>query len=170
MLKIKITRASLVMLLIFSLVLAACNESQTVSDSNGSSGNNTADGDKVLTIARGTDMDTFDIHDHNNTSTEAIHVNMFDYLVKMDRNQEPFPVLAESWETVEDTVWRFKLREGVTFHNGDPFTAEDVKFTVERVSKDETLIEHPSWAGVEEVNVVMNTPSTLLRNIQIQSC
>lgn len=154
MLKIKITRASLVMLLIFSLVLAACNESQTVSDSNGSSGNNTADGDKVLTIARGTDMDTFDIHDHNNTSTEAIHVNMFDYLVKMDRNQEPVPVLAESWETVEDTVWRFKLREGVTFHNGDPFTAEDVKFTVERVSKDETLIEHPSWAGVEEVNVV----------------
>ena len=42
------------------------------------------------------------------------------------------PGLAESWENVDDTTWRFKLRDGVTFHNGNAFTAEDVVYTVER--------------------------------------
>ncbi|GAJ98549.1 ABC transporter substrate-binding protein [Geomicrobium sp. JCM 19055] len=108
-----------------------------------------------LTIALGTDIVTFDIHDHNNTSTEAVHVNMFDYLIQNDHENEEFvPKLAESFENIDDTTWSFTLREGVEFHNGDPLTSEDVKFTLERVATDESLQEHTLYNVIEEVEVI----------------
>ncbi|MBI3979988.1 MAG: hypothetical protein HY331_17580 [Chloroflexi bacterium] len=63
--------------------------------------------------------------------------------------------LAESWKIVDEVTWEFKLRKGVKFHNGDPVTAGDVKFTVER-------IQDPNYkssgkanvANVKEVRVV----------------
>jgi peptide/nickel transport system substrate-binding protein len=58
---------------------------------------------------------------------------MCDGLVARDATMKYVPQLAESWEVDGDTRWIFKLRQGVTFHNGDPFTAEDVKFTLDRV-------------------------------------
>ncbi len=57
---------------------------------------------------------------------------LFDPLVFQDKNGDIVPSLAESWETSDDgTVWTFHLRQGVTFHNGDPFTADDVVATWE---------------------------------------
>ncbi|TLS38732.1 ABC transporter substrate-binding protein [Pseudalkalibacillus caeni] len=98
-------------------------------------------------------MVTFDIHDHNTTSTEAIHVNMFNYLVK--RGEDGFdPDLAESWENVDDNTWKFKLREGVKFHNGEELTADDVKFTLERVANDNKLLEHGNYSQIKEVKVI----------------
>ena len=44
------------------------------------------------------------------------------------------PALAERWEIVEPTRWRFHLRKGVKFHNGEPFTADDVVFSLERAT------------------------------------
>ncbi|PTM59057.1 ABC transporter substrate-binding protein [Desmospora activa] len=132
------------MVLAAALTLTGCN-----SGGSGAVGN-----EKVLTIARGADMVSFDVHNHNNTSTEAIHVNMFNYLIKLDENQEPQPDLAESWEQKNDTTWEFKLKENVKFHNGDPFTAEDVKFSLERVAKDQSLLEHTSYKQIKEVKVI----------------
>jgi peptide/nickel transport system substrate-binding protein len=43
------------------------------------------------------------------------------------------PELAESWTLVNDTTWQFTLRRGVVFHDGEPFNAEAVRFTIERV-------------------------------------
>lgn len=58
---------------------------------------------------------------------------VFDGLVRLDRAGEIQPQLAESWELAEDGLsMKFKLREGVTFHDGEPLTAEDVKFTLEK--------------------------------------
>jgi len=111
-------------------------------------------GEKVLTFASGSDIVSFDIHDHNNTSTEAVHVNMFNYLVRKDKDQKIQPDLATSWEIVNDKTWRFKLREGVSFHNGDPFTAEDVKFTLERVATDQKLLEYGNYKQIKEVKIV----------------
>lgn len=108
---------------------------------------------KILTIANGTDIVSFDIHDHNTTSTEAVHVNMFNYLIKSDGNGGFTPDLAESWSNVDDKTWSFKLREGVTFHNGEDLTADDVKFTLERVAKDDTLLEYGSYKQIQEVVV-----------------
>jgi len=59
--------------------------------------------------------------------------NMFDTLVWVDENLQVQPGLAVSWRPLDGSTWEFKLREGVTFHDGSPFTAADVKFSIERV-------------------------------------
>lgn len=111
------------------------------------------DGDsKILYIASGNDIVSFDIHDHNNTSTEAVHVNMFNYLVR-NESGEIVSDLAESWENIDEKTWSFKLKEGVKFHNGDELTAEDVKYTLERVAKDDTLLEYGNYKQIDRVEV-----------------
>ncbi len=59
--------------------------------------------------------------------------HVFDTLLDVDENLQLKPGLAVEWTPIDDTTWEFKLREGVTFHNGEPFTAEDVKFSIERI-------------------------------------
>ncbi len=107
-----------------------------------------------IMIAQGIDVQDWDIHDHNNTATEAVHVNIFDYLIWRNEDLELEPALAEDWELIDDTTWRFYLREGVTWHDGEPFTGEDVKFTLERVANDETLTEHGQYNQIKEVQIV----------------
>ncbi|MEW5660656.1 ABC transporter substrate-binding protein, partial [Streptomyces cinereoruber] len=63
-----------------------------------------------------------------------ISQTIFDTLVATDAQLKPVPALAESW-TVDGKVWTFKLRPGVKFSDGSPFTAEDVVFTYDRVPK-----------------------------------
>ncbi len=107
-----------------------------------------------IVIAQGIDVQDWDIHDHNNTATEAVHVNLFDYLVWRNAEQELEPALAEDWEIIDDTTWKFELREGVTWHDGEPFTAEDVKFTLERVAYDDALTEHGQYNQIKEVEII----------------
>lgn len=140
------------LMLILSLVLAACSSDKKTSSEAKGEPVETSDS-KKLVIANGTDMVTFDIHDHNTTSSEAIHVNMFNYLVRTSPDGGFVGDLAESFENVDELTWSFKLKEGVTFHNGDPLTAEDVKFTLERVAKDDTLLEHGNYKQIKEVVV-----------------
>ncbi|WP_108663495.1 ABC transporter substrate-binding protein [Acuticoccus kandeliae] len=59
--------------------------------------------------------------------------NIYEGLVSLDPELNLIPGLAESWEVVDDNTWRFHLRKGVTFHNGNPFTADDVVFSADRV-------------------------------------
>lgn len=64
---------------------------------------------------------------------EIVNALMFDALTTRDQEGNLVPALAESWELIDETTWEFKLREGATFHNGDPVTSEDVKFTYEEL-------------------------------------
>jgi peptide/nickel transport system substrate-binding protein len=66
------------------------------------------------------------------THAEAMK-HIFDTLVKSGNNLELEPGLAESWTAIDDTTWEFKLRKGVKFHDDSDFTAEDVKFSIERI-------------------------------------
>jgi len=77
--------------------------------------------------------DTLDPHMHFQRVGILININMFDSLLHKNTKLEYEPSLATSWKAVNDTTWEFKLRKGVKFHNGDPLTAEDVKFSFERV-------------------------------------
>jgi peptide/nickel transport system substrate-binding protein len=67
------------------------------------------------------------------TSSQQLIAVVYETLLIFDDNGEPMGILAESWEQPDDTTYIFTLREGVTFHNGQPLTAEDVKFTFERM-------------------------------------
>jgi len=59
--------------------------------------------------------------------------HIFDTLVWSDENLQLQPGLATSWEPIDDLTWEFRLREGVRFHDGSEFTAEDVVFSIERI-------------------------------------
>lgn len=59
-----------------------------------------------------------------------VNSQIYDKLVVMDTETgEIVPALADSWEMTDDTTWTFHIREGVTFHNGEPLTAEDILFS-----------------------------------------
>ena len=65
-------------------------------------------------------------------ATLAVNTNLFTCLVEIDPFTDKIvPALAESWNNPNNVTWRFYLRKGVPFHNGNLFTAEDVKFTIE---------------------------------------
>ena len=66
------------------------------------------------------------------SQAEALR-HVFDTLVDVDEKLQLKPGLAVSWEVIDDTTWEFKMREGVKFHDGSDFTAEDVKFSIERI-------------------------------------
>ncbi|WP_439140006.1 ABC transporter substrate-binding protein, partial [Planktotalea sp.] len=70
------------------------------------------------------------------TFTLGILTNVYEGLIKRGPNLEILPGLATSWEVIEPTRWRFHLRKGVKFHNGNDFTAEDVVFSAERLNSE----------------------------------
>ena len=110
--------------------------------------------DDELVVIQSVAVPTFDPHNHGTTSVEAVLVNIFDYLLMRDAEGVIQPALATEWEQLDDTRWRFVLRDDVTWHDGEPFTAEDVEFTLERVANDDSLFEYDSFKQIEDVEVV----------------
>ena len=88
---------------------------------------------KDLVIALSTPVTTVDPHFHNLTPNNGMAAHVFETLVKTDPALKTYPGLAESWKALSDTEWEFKLRKGVKWHNGEPFTAEDVAATIKRI-------------------------------------
>ena len=83
-------------------------------------------GAQSLTLALASTPSSVDPHFHNLVPNNAIAAHVFDKLVHQDARQALIPGLAASWRPLSDTVWEFRLREGVTFHDGTPLEAEDV--------------------------------------------
>ena len=79
------------------------------------------------------DIKSLDPYSLKESFTIGMHGAPYESLVTRDKNLEIVPQLAESWELPEPTRWRFHLRKGVKFHDGTPFTAEDVVFSAARV-------------------------------------
>ena len=78
-------------------------------------------------------LKSLDPYSLNETFTLGFLGNVYEGLVRRDPDLKIQPALAESWEVLEPTKWRFHLRKGVKFHNGNDFTADDVVFSAERV-------------------------------------
>ncbi len=87
----------------------------------------------TLTMGVGSPVTSLDPHFHQLSPNNAVSDMIFDKLVETDAQARNQPGLATEWRAVSPTVWEFRLREGVRFHNGNAFTAEDVAFTLQRL-------------------------------------
>ena len=85
-----------------------------------------------LKVGLSAEPSAMDPHYHNLAPNNSILSHVFERLIEPDEKQRLTPGLAESWKPISDTVWEFKLRKGVTWHDGTPFTADDVVFTFQR--------------------------------------
>jgi peptide/nickel transport system substrate-binding protein len=85
-----------------------------------------------LRIGLASEPTSMDPHYHNLSPNNSLLSHVFESLVDQDERQRLQPGLAESWKAIDDTTWEFKLRRGVKFHDGTPFTADDVLFSFER--------------------------------------
>ncbi|MBN7784289.1 ABC transporter substrate-binding protein [Ponticoccus gilvus] len=101
-----------------------------------------------------TDPQSMDPHAVNSTPVLGFLNNVYEGLVRRGKDMSVEPALATAWEPIgEGEGWRFTLREGVTFHDGAAFTAEDVLFSYQRASSPEA--DTASWfAPVSDVVVV----------------
>jgi peptide/nickel transport system substrate-binding protein len=88
-----------------------------------------------LKIGLKSEPSSMDPHYHNLAPNNMMARWVFDPLVKQDHSQNLKPGLATSWKPVDDHTWEFRLRKGVKFHDGSPFSAQDVQFTLERGPK-----------------------------------
>jgi len=104
--------------------------------------------------AETTDPQTMDPHAVNSAAVLGFLNNVYEGLVRRNKDMVIEPALATSWEPIGDGEgWRFTLRQGVTFHNGAEFNADDVIFSYERASSEEA--DTSSWfAPVSGVNKV----------------
>jgi peptide/nickel transport system substrate-binding protein len=86
-----------------------------------------------LVVGLGANVTSIDPHFHNLSPNSNIAQHVFNTLIQQDDKQRLIPGLATEWKAIDDKTWEFKLRQGVKFHDGSPFDAEDVLATLKRV-------------------------------------
>jgi peptide/nickel transport system substrate-binding protein len=91
---------------------------------------------QTVRIGNQGDALSMDPHSLNESLQLSVTGNVYEPLVDRNADLQLLPGLATSWKQTSPTVWRFELRKGVTFHDGKPFTADDVLFSFERASGD----------------------------------
>jgi peptide/nickel transport system substrate-binding protein len=98
-----------------------------------SAGGAAAQAPTTLTMGVGSPVTSLDPHYHQLSPNNAVSDMIFDKLIETDEKARMQPALATEWRAVSPTVWEFKLRPNVRFHNGSAFAAEDVVFTLQRL-------------------------------------
>ncbi|MFN7104902.1 MAG: ABC transporter substrate-binding protein, partial [Pseudorhizobium sp.] len=88
-----------------------------------------------LKIGRASEQSSIDPQFSRTGNNQMTSTMIFGRLVEFDANLQVSPGLAESWQNIDPTTWEIKLRGGVTFHDGSPFTADDVIFSLDRADK-----------------------------------
>ena len=141
-----------VLALALSMILAACSgggssstdnessnesnnesstESSTESQVDENKGKGIEGGDLVLAVL--SDASSLDPAGSNDVPSSVVQANIYETLVKRDDDNSIVEGLAEKWEAIDDTTYEFTLRQGVTFHDGEPFNAEAVKINLDRI-------------------------------------
>ncbi|WP_426959421.1 ABC transporter substrate-binding protein [Muricoccus radiodurans] len=110
---------------------------------------------QTLRMGVGAQVTSLDPHFHNISPNNAFAAMVFDDLMEMDAQSRPRPSLALSWRPVGEDSWEIRLRPGVTFSNGSPFTADDVAFTFTRIptvqNSPGSFVTYTQWVKAVEV-------------------
>ncbi|MCL7455551.1 MAG: ABC transporter substrate-binding protein, partial [Anaerolineae bacterium] len=107
----------------------------------------------TLTIAIPTNIDTLDPGMGGQLHMMNAGYTAYEGLTFVNAEGQIEPLLAESWEVVDDTTWVFHLRQGVTFHNGEPFNADAVVYTWKRIMEP-GRVNLRTWETVEDIEVI----------------
>jgi len=111
--------------------------------------------DQKVTVATDTPPRTMDPHGSDADSNLSVMSNFFEGLLQRNTKGELKPALATSWERIDRLTWRFELRKGVKFHNGNDFTWEDVEYTFEERLENPEVSEFISFgSSIESVERV----------------
>ncbi len=136
------------------LLLAACT-----AGSGGASGDGGGASNKSLAVGLSAEPANLDMTRTDGAAIpQALLYNVYETLVKVDQKGKIAPSLATSWELSTDRkTYTFDLVDDATFSNGEKFTAEDVKFSIERVQKDWTISLKEGMSVVDGVTVLSPT-------------
>lgn len=145
--------------------LAACGGDSSGSAASGSgAGSGAGDEGFEIVIAASAEPESLDPQLSGAAAGGNMSYNIFDFLVRMSADgTEVVPALATSWEQTDDNTWRFYLREGVTFTNGEAFNADSVIYTLDRIFEPDSgrttynLKVLDSWTAVDEYTVDLHT-------------
>jgi peptide/nickel transport system substrate-binding protein len=99
------------------------------------------------------DVLTLDPHSQNHATTNSILQHTYEGLTRYTKDYKIEPCLATSWQQMSDTQWRFNLRKGVKFHDGSPFTADDVVFSFGRIQQKQGTMQI-YVTGVKEIKKI----------------
>lgn len=94
-----------------------------------------AQASRALSVGVAAPVTSMDPHFHDAAPNKGLASHIFDGLTDLDERSRVIPTLAESWERMEDRRWRFRLRQGVRFHDGQEFVAEDVVASIARTGR-----------------------------------
>ena len=126
---------------------------------------------KTLRFGAQGGLNSLDPYALNETFSQGTLANVMEGLIKRDENLKIVPGLAERWEQLDPKHWRFHLRRGVRFHDGSPFTADDVVFSAERARGPNSQIRGRIPADAQVVKVddytvdfILATPNPILPN------
>lgn len=120
--------------LVVAALLAAAACSSPESSEGGGGGGGAADEPFDVVVLAADDPPNLDPHTAGGQESANILTNVYDPLTALSADlTEVVPSLATDWRAIDDTTWEFDLREGVSFHNGEEFNADAVKFSVDRI-------------------------------------
>lgn len=182
--KTQITKKAALAILAASLALTACsgsgNTSAPVETTKAAKAETTAETKKEtqaetkaeaaeigrtdIVVGVSSDIRSMDPAEGVDTPSATLNMYLYNGLVKIDENKQIVGDLAESFEMVDDLTYKFKLKEGVLFHNGEELKASDVKFTFERCKtmpramSNADAIDHVTVEGDYECTVHMSRP------------
>lgn len=156
---------SMAMTLVMVLSLVACGGgNDAAGDDSASTGGDPVVKD-TLTVAISAAPNTLDPHSANLAHAINALNPVYETLVRYDDNGEIKGLLAESWEQIDDVSWKFNLRKGVKFHNGEEMKASDVLFSIQRATGDKGVnvshvmyvVDGPACEVVDDYTVIIRT-------------
>jgi peptide/nickel transport system substrate-binding protein len=145
-----------------AVALAACAPSTSPAAS--SSGN--ANVKKDLKIASA--QEVIDGQPYNQVRGDIygrVHASLYDTLLGRDANFKLVPRIATSWKMIDNSTWQFKIRSDVKFHNGDPLTAADVKWSIEHTFDAAAKTVYNTFATVARIDLVDDTTVNIVTKI-----